>query len=251
VAGTDPRQGRPRAAGGHQGGGAGPVPARGHPGPARAGRLPHRRGLLRGRVHPVHQGQPAARGPGGRDPGAARAQRAGRPGAGHLHAAAGAGALHRHPGPGRAHRRGVPGGQVLPAQGGQPAARPPLGPGPAARQPGGGPAAAAATGRGLPRAVPVVCGRRLPAAPAPGRRGVGTGRGAVDSGRPPGRESATLPHRGTRRGTAGRGPGRARRPPRWIPTGSPRPARCPRSRSGGSSPGRRSGCRSRCPWWRA
>ncbi len=37
--------------------------------------------------------------------------------------------------------------------------------------------------------------------------------------------------------------------------GSPRRAelsiRCPRSRSAGSSPGRRSGCRSRCPWWPA
>ena len=53
---------------------------------------------------------------------------------------------------------------------------PSLSPGPrsalalAAGQPAGGPAAPTATGRGLPRALPPVRGRRLPAAPAPGRQ---------------------------------------------------------------------------------
>ena len=273
MAGADPRQGRPRAAGGDQGGGAGPVPPRGHPGAARAGRLPRHGRLLRGRVHPVQPGQPAARGHGGRDPGAAGAQRPGHAGAGQLRAAAGAGALHRHPRLERGRHRGVPGGQDVPAPGVQPAPWSPLGPGPAAGQPAGRPAAPAATGRGLPRALPPLRGRRLPAAPAPGRHpGAGPGSsgrpGPVDSPGQPTSGSATLPHRGPSpepgRCRAPRwprwprnGPGRARGPPRWIGTGRVRPARadssirCPRSRSAGSSPGRRSGCRSRCPWWPA
>ena len=215
VAGADPGQGGPGAAGGHQGGGAGPVPARGHPGAAGAGRLPGPRRLPGGRVHPVHQGQPAARGPGRRDPGAARAQRPGRPGAGQLHAPAGAGALHRHPRPERGRQRGVPGGADVPAAGAQPVARSPLGAGPAAGQPAGGPAAPAATGRGLPRALPPVRGRRLPAAPAPGRRarvGLWTTPSAPFPGRlrpPPGGRARSRVG-GGRPGDPARGPEAAR-----------------------------------------
>src|SRR4029453_390540 len=101
VARADARQGGPGGAGGDQGGGAGAVPPRGHPVPARDRGLPGHGRLLRGRVHPADQGQPAARGPGGRDPGAARAQRPGRPGAGELRPPARAGGPGGPPGAAR------------------------------------------------------------------------------------------------------------------------------------------------------
>jgi uncharacterized RDD family membrane protein YckC len=68
---------------------------------------------------------------------------------------------------------GVGNDEYQAAAGGQPVARPPGGPGPPAGQPTGGPAAPPTPGRDLPRAVPPVRGRRVPAAPAPGRPGSG------------------------------------------------------------------------------
>ena len=138
--GADPRQGRPGAAGGDQGGGAGPVPPRGHPG-------------LLGLVDFLVIG--------GfiavvfilfsRDN-----QRLGDMVAGTWCCASAAPWPPRRRSASR-RRRGwsttpppwtragsaprVPGGQDVPAPGGQPAPRSPLGPGPAAGQPAGGPPA--------------------------------------------------------------------------------------------------------------
>jgi hypothetical protein len=268
VAGADPGQGRPRAAGRDQGGGAGPVPPRGHPGPARAGRLLRLSGFFavvfilftrdNQRLGDLVAGTLVLR---ERSALAAPAPVSFAPPPGLEHYTA---TLDRA-GLGTEEYQAVRTFLLRAAS---------LPPGPARPWPCSWPTrwrpgCARRPRPGSPRALPPVRGRRLPAAPAPAPPG--PGRGSVDrrpagTGGAPG--SAGLPSGGPSPGrvaahAAARTPPGGAAPPRDGATGGPAPVepagsrrpgpwiRCPRSRSGGSSPGRRSGCRSRCPWWPA